>query len=116
MENDVLLALMHDTGEASFFVGEEGDVLCFASAGSSTCRENLASAYSGRFLPRGGEDGLSPIDKAAQLTQGELLGYLCRGAVRIPISAPTAGLIGGEWPEAGTLVGAGDVLFIMKTC
>lgn len=113
-ENETLSARMHETGEASFSVGAEGETLCFASTRPTTRRETVTSADSGSFLPRGGADGLTPLAGSTEISGGELLGYLCRGAVRLLVTAPTSGRIVGARPEAGAMISPGDTLFTME--
>jgi hypothetical protein len=65
----------------------------------------------GRFLPRGGEDGLPVLKDGATVQADELLGYLAQGDLLSLISSPVAGKLLGDLPQAGAVFGYGDAVF-----
>ncbi|SIT12250.1 hypothetical protein [Paracoccus saliphilus] len=68
----------------------------------------------GIFLPRGGDDGLTELASGAAVSEGELLGYVSQGAVRVPVTSPSAGRLVGEAPEEGAILGHGDIAFVLE--
>jgi acetyl-CoA carboxylase biotin carboxyl carrier protein len=77
--------------------------------------EQVRSPGIGTFAPRGSDDGLPSLSPGGTVSKGEVLGYLARGAVRLPITAPAAGILGSELCDAGTLLGHGDPVFELET-
>ena len=65
----------------------------------------------GTFLRRGSDDGLAPLAAGDPVVEGDVLGYVCQGLVRVPVIAPAAGHLEGDMPEEDAVVGYGDPLF-----
>lgn len=68
----------------------------------------------GRFAPRGADDGLNAIATGESVTKDEVLGYVTRGAVRLPILAPVGGRLASIAPDSGALIGHGDAVFHLE--
>lgn len=77
----------------------------------------LAPALSpdiGAFLPRGSDDGLTPLDEGDHVCADEVLGYVARDALRAAITAPAAGRLVGPMPKPGTILGYGDAVLHLE--
>lgn len=72
------------------------------------------SAAIGIFQPRGADDGLTELASGAAVSEGELLGYVSQGAVRVPVTSPSAGRLIGESPKEGAILGHGDIAFVVE--
>lgn len=68
----------------------------------------------GRFVPRGGDDGLPPLEPDIEVTAEEVLGYVCDGAARAILAAPDEGRLRGTLPAPGAVIGHGDTVFTME--
>lgn len=68
----------------------------------------------GRFLPRGGDDGLPLLEPDAEVTADEVLGYVGDGEARAILAAPAGGRLWGVAPAPGTVLGHGDTVFTME--
>lgn len=74
----------------------------------------VKTAAIGIFLPRGSDDGLPELARDAAVLEGELLGYVSRGTMRVPIVSPSAGILIGAFPEEGAILGYGDTAFLVE--
>lgn len=68
----------------------------------------------GRFHPCGADDGLPAVAPGDTVIADQLLGYVTDGDSRLPVTAPVAGVLGAQTPEAGQITGFGDVLFELE--
>jgi hypothetical protein len=68
----------------------------------------------GRFVPRGGDDGLAPLAAGATVRKHEPLGYVAQGAVLQILTAPEDGILAGGLPEAGRVLGYGEKLLELE--
>lgn len=68
----------------------------------------------GTFCPRGADDGLPALEPDQKIAEGEVLGYLGQGAVRLLVTAPAAGRLCTDMPAAGTVFGFGDTVLTLE--
>ena len=68
----------------------------------------------GRFVARGDDDGLAILEAASQIGQGDILGYIAQGHIRVPVTAPRQGRLASAAPDTGTIYGYGDVVFELE--
>lgn len=74
----------------------------------------VSSPGIGTYAPRGEGDGLDTLTTGAAVAQDEVLGYVARGAVRMPLVAPASGHLICADVESGTLIGYGDPVFELE--
>lgn len=74
----------------------------------------VSSPGIGTYAPRGAGDGLDTLSTGAVVAQDEVLGYVARGAVRMPMVAPASGRLICADVETGTLIGYGDPVFELE--
>lgn len=69
----------------------------------------------GRFVPRGAQDGLSPLGACANVQAGDTLGYIAQRQALALVVAPADGtLVADMPPPEGTVFGYGDVVFELE--
>lgn len=68
----------------------------------------------GRFVARGADDGLAALEAASQIGQGDILGYIAHGHIRLPVTAPATGVLASATPDSDTIFGYGDVVFELE--
>lgn len=68
----------------------------------------------GRFLPRGGGDGLPDLAPDTTVVRGEVLGYVCQGDARAIVQAPESGRLRGKAPATDEVLGFGDTVFTVE--
>ncbi len=120
-ELDRLVSAMRANGVTSLQIDGGGDRLRLVLAPPPTHPDVVAPRFPARiaaksngigvFLARGSDDGLPLLAPSADVEPDEILGYLCRGAVRGLITAPAAGRLVGDPPQEGALFGYGDSVF-----
>lgn len=69
-------------------------------------RRDAQSPASGTFHARGGDDGLTELERGAQVTAGEPIGYITQGPLRFVCTSPATGTLAGRLPSDGTPVKA----------
>lgn len=68
----------------------------------------------GRFVAAGGDDGLGQVTVGDRIGAGQVLGYLELDGARLPVCAPTPGILRGDLPAEGQIIGFGDPLFTLE--
>ncbi len=121
---DRIVDTMERCGVTSLTVEGDGIALslCRPASAAAPAEEAPLSAPAttvkspaiGTYLPRGAQDGLAPIATGHAVKAGDVLGYICQGAARIPVSAPIDGVLSGQWPETGGVIGYGDGLIALE--
>lgn len=74
----------------------------------------VKSGAIGRFVARGGDDGLDPLVPTSPIAEGCILGYISQGHTRVPVTAPVQGRLACDAPQVGTIFGYGDVVFELE--
>lgn len=92
---------------ASFAVSETTPI-------STTRRIPVSSPAIGTYAPRGAGDGLDTLTTGAIVLQDEVLGYVTRGALCIPLVAPESGRLICADVKNGRLIGYGDPVFELE--
>lgn len=117
-----LIAAMHATGvtRLDWEHLRKGHRLCLtlpdtpslppARPVATPLRPRVLSPAIGRFVARGGEDGLGPLPTGGAVQAGEPLGYIAQGAVLHVLAAPCAGWLSDGLPGEGQIFGHGDVV------
>jgi len=77
-------------------------------------QHSVNSPFIGTFLQRGIDDGLTVLKAGMRITAGEVLGYVCKGPVRVIIEAPVNGVLDNDGPVDGAVLGLGDVVFTLE--
>lgn len=85
------------------------DVTAEAPAAVPVAEAVIAPAI-GSFVPRGGDDGLSPFTGHDLVRLGETLGYISQGPVLHLLTAPCTGTVSGPFPDIGQVFGFGDTV------
>lgn len=85
-----------------------------APAPATPATETARSPEIGRFLPRGGDDGLAALAPGDAVQAGETLGYVLRGSLRAAITAPRHGRIAADLPLPDAILGYGDPVFTLE--
>lgn len=75
----------------------------------------VKSPVFGEFLRRGIDDGLPSLEPGMCVVTGEVLGYVCIGAVRVIVNAPVCGVITDQGPQDATALRLGDTVFKLET-
>lgn len=121
-ELDRLIAAMRATGTTRLSVKSHGKRLRLVLPEGAVLpppaprnpQSPVTSPAIGCFHPRGGEDGLHALEPGAEVSAGEVLGYLAQGAALAVVTAPESGRLMGEIPAPGRVCGYGDILFTIE--
>lgn len=112
------LRLVLNPGPSSHPLSVEASLLAAGDPGADEAPETkfdtATSPTIGTFLSRGLDDGLRPVEVGMNVLAGEVLGYICHGALRTVVTAPVTGMLSDQETQDGDALGMGDIVFKLK--